>query len=236
MVQDSNVGRLPVLRKVSKTKTIAATGLFASLAIILTALSQFAGLNFPIVPYLQFDFGEVAILLAFFAFGPVPAIASAVVEFVTLMALGQNVPIGPVFKLLAILSTLGGLWLGVAVVRKISPFSKRGVTLGSSLGLGLIFRAVVMTVGNYYLIVYVYTIAGIVGFVTASFKLVGITITSTNTLALVLTFTAIFNCLQLLLVFGISYLFFRLPQLRNILRANRMAWFESLGSKPPSEK
>jgi riboflavin transporter FmnP len=235
MVQDSKSSGLPALGKVSKSKTIAATGLFAALSIIFTALSQFAGLNFPIVPYLQFDFGEVAILLAFFAFGPVPAVASAFVEFVTLMALGQNVPIGPVFKLFAILSTLAGLWLGVTVVRKTIPLARRSLTLGTSLGLGLILRAVVMTAANYYLIVYFYTVPTIVGFVTASFKLVGITLTSTNALGVILTFTAIFNCLQLALVFAISYLFFRLPQLRNILRANRIAWFESLGTKSHSK-
>jgi riboflavin transporter FmnP len=184
---------------------------------------------------LQFDFGEVAILLAFFAFGPVPAVASAFVEFVTLMALGQNVPIGPVFKLFAILSTLAGLWLGVTVVRKTIPLARRSLTLGTSLGLGLVLRAVVMTAANYYLIVYFYTVPTIVGFVTASFKLVGITLTSTNALGVILTFTAIFNCLQLALVFAISYLFFRLPQLRNILRANRIAWFESLGTKSHSK-
>jgi len=163
-------------------------------------------------------------------------VASAFVEFLTLMALGQNVPIGPVFKLFAILSSLTGLWLGISIVRKTSPLAKRAVTLGVSLGLGLIFRAVVMTVANYYLIVYVYTVAGIEGFVAASFKLVGITITSTNALAITLTFTAVFNCLQLALVFGISYLFFRLPQLRNTLRADRIAWFEPVGTKPYSGK
>ncbi len=236
MVQDSSTDDLPVQRSVSKTKTIAATGLFAALAILFTTLSQALGLNFPIIPYLQFDFGEVAILIAFFAFGPVPALASAFVEFLTLMALGQNVPIGPVFKLAAILSTLAGLWLGVALARRASPRAGTTKVLGASLVFGLLSRAAVLTIANYYLIVYVYTVAGTVGFITAAFRLVGITLTTSNALSLILTFTAIFNCLQLILVFVISYLFFRLPQFRNFLRGNRVAWFESIGTKTRSKE
>ncbi|MFI5421403.1 MAG: hypothetical protein ACHQ1H_10595 [Nitrososphaerales archaeon] len=236
MGSDSNLSGLPLVRKTSRTRTIAATGLFAALAILLTAVSQFLGLNFPVVPYLQFDFGEVAILLAFFAFGPVPAVASAFVEFVTLMGLGQNVPIGPVFKLLAILSTIGGLWLGIAIMRRTSPNINTGVVLGTSLFFGLISRAAILTVANYYLILFVYQLAPTEGFLTSTFKLIGITMTSSNALGLILIFTAIFNCLQLILVFAISYLIFRLPQLRNILRANRSAWFEPIGSKTNSRK
>ncbi len=215
---------------------IAASGLFAALAILFTAVSQFLGLNFPLIPYLQFDFGEVAILIAFFAFGPAPAVAAAFVEFVTLMGLGQNVPIGPVFKLLAILSTIGGLWLGVTVMRRTSPYIKTGVILGTGLLLGLVTRAAILTVANYYLLLFIYGLGPTEGFLASTFKLIGITLTSSNALGLILIFTAIFNCLQLIFVFTISYLFFRIPQLRNLLRANRSAWFEPIGPKTNPKK
>ena len=209
---------------------IAATGLFGALAILLTSLSQALGLNFPILPYLQFDLGEVAIIIAFLLFGPIPATTAAFVEFLTLMVLGENIPWGPVLKIIAVLSTLGGLWFGMMLAKKASKNPKMVVKLGSSLGMGLLFRAAFMTVANYYLIVFIYTVGGMTSLVSSTFRLIGITISSTSTLTLILGFTAIFNCLQLLLVFGISYALVRLPQLRRSLRSNRMAWFESFGT------
>ena len=76
------------------TVSIAGTAVFGALALILGAASQALGLNFPIIPYLQFDLGEVAIVLAFFIFGPAPAAASSFVEFLGLMVFGQQIPVG----------------------------------------------------------------------------------------------------------------------------------------------
>ena len=39
------------------TLSLAGVAVFGALSAILTILSQFLGLNFPLVPYLQFDFG-----------------------------------------------------------------------------------------------------------------------------------------------------------------------------------
>jgi riboflavin transporter len=221
--------RAPSL-KLNRSRMIAATGLFGALSILLTLLSQALGLNFPILPYLQFDFGEVAIVIAFLLFGPLPATTAAFVEFLTLMAMGENSPWGPLLKIFAILSTLAGLWLGILLAKKARGSAKSNVVLGSSLGVGLISRAAIMTVANYYLIVYIYTVSYMTTAVSSAFRLIGITISSSNTLGLILGFTAIFNCLQLLLVFGISYVLVKFPQLRRSLRSNRLAWFESFGT------
>ena len=220
--------------RTSRTRIIAAAGLFGALSILLTTLSQALGLNFPVIPYLQFDFGEVAIILAFLFFGPVPAVFSAFVEFVTLMIIGQDVPVGPLFKIIAILSTIGGLWTGIAIAKRVSTEAKRGTILALSLVFGMIFRAAVMTVPNYLLVVGAFQ--GTVEYVTAGFRLLGISLTSSNALQLILGFTAIFNCLQLLLVFVIAYFLMRTPQLKHLLRSNRMAWFESFGKSLASTK
>jgi riboflavin transporter FmnP len=217
---------------ISKTRMIVAAGVFGALSILLTILSQALVLSFPLIPYLQFDFGEVAILLAFFLFGPIPATASAIVEFLVLMEFGQNVPVGPVLKIVAILSSLLGLWLGIKVVPSKLARSSKGTIFASSLVFGLIFRAGAMTVANYILIVYFYGVNAILGFVSALFKTIGITITNSNGLEVVLGFTAIFNCLQLLMVFLIAYAIMRLPQFKVLTRSSRTAWFESVGSQP----
>ena len=161
---------LPSTRAFS-SRTIAATGLFAALAILLTSISQFLVLSFPIVPYLQFDLGEVAIVLAFLLFGPVPAVSAGLVEFITLMGIGQNVPWGPVLKLIAILSSIAGLWVGSVVVSKFSVKSpKRTALLASSLGFGLLSRVTILTVANYYLIVFIYGLSGIASYVAVSYE------------------------------------------------------------------
>jgi len=217
------------ISNLSTSRKIAAAGLFAALAILLTTISQALGLNFPIIPYLQFDFGEVAILLAFLLFGPVPAVFAAFVEFITLLIVGENVPVGPLLKLIAILSTIAGLWVGIAISKKVVHKPNGGTILGLGLIMALIFRAVIMTIPNYYLIVFISTLQGTVEFISSAFKLVGITLTPANGLAIILGFTALFNCLQLALAFGIAYLLLRAPQLRHSLRLSRMAWFETVG-------
>ena len=218
--------------RVSKTTKIAATGLFAALSVLLTSVSQALGLNFPIVPYLQFDFGEVAILLAFFMFGPLPGVAASVVEFLTLMVTGQNIPYGPLLKLVSVLSSLAGIWLGMAVTKNVMGKGNVKGIMGSGLAFGVLSRVGIMTIANYLLILLVaqYALGGIVGFVSAPFKLIGLTISSSNALSLILEFTALFNCLQLILVYVIAYIFARLPQLKQTTRTSKLVWFEAFAN------
>lgn len=199
---------------------------FGALAVILTTISQALVLSFPLIPYLQFDLGEIAIILAFFIFGPAPAMTASVVEFITLMAIGQNAPVGPVLKLVAIVSSLAGIWMGMAIAtRRRHPSVGRAAGLGTSVG--LVTRAIMMTFANYAVIILVYTVNGIVGFVSASFLLIGVTLTEGNALSLVLGFTAIFNVLQLVFVAAVSYFLLRLPQVKNVGALGKPFWVTS---------
>jgi riboflavin transporter FmnP len=209
------------------TPAIAGTAVFGALAIILTVISQSLGLNFPIIPYLQFDLGELAIVLAFFILGPYPALGASFVEFIELMVYGQQIPIGPLLKLFALLSTVFGLWAGAKLVGR-----RNGVGFGNLFGSSFLsaaaVRAIVMTIPNYYLIVFLYSVAGIEGFLRGSFSLIGVTLTDANALALILAFTAVFNVLQLLFVMSVSYLVLRVPSFGQIKLGGRPLWFVSL--------
>jgi len=209
------------------TTSIAGSAIFSALAIVLGAASQAAGLNFPLIPYLQFDLGEVAILLAFFIFGPVPALVSSVVEFGGLMVFGQQVPVGPLLKLFALVSTVVGLWAGSWLAGRRTEGSLSGL-LGWASALGGVLRAAVMTIPNYYVIVYISGTAATVGFLKASFGLVGITLTDVNAMAVILGFTAVFNVLQLLVVIGISSLVLRVPSISRIRIGGRSPWFTTV--------
>ena len=205
--------------------SIAGIAIFGALAIVLTTLSQGLGLNFPLVPYLQFDLGEIAILLAFFIFGPIPAVVSGFIEFATLMAIGQNVAFfGPEFKLIAILSSLLGIWLGVSLV---SHMQRRTVGKATGLGgaIGMLFRAAAMTIPNYLLIVSpLFGIQNAFYTVEAPFKAIGVTITDANVLIIILIVTAIFNALQLGFVTAVTYFVMRLPQIQKVRIAGKSAW------------
>jgi riboflavin transporter FmnP len=209
--------------------SLGGIAVFGALAVVLTTLSQALGLNFPLIPYLQFDFGEIAILLAFFIFGPVPGLVAAFIEFLTLMVLGQNAPIGPVLKLVSIIASLGGIWVGTAVVsRSRNPSLAKAVALGTALG--MISRVVFLTISNYYLIVFFggeYALNGLIPYLAGSFKLVGIHLTSANGLELILAFTAVFNVLQLAFVAGVSSFLVGLPQVQATRAAGRTLWVTS---------
>jgi riboflavin transporter FmnP len=213
--------------------SLAGVAVFGALATLLAAVSQSTPLfSFPVVPWLQFDLGEVAILMAFFIFGPMPAVASSFVEFVALLFFGQNIPVGPVLKLLALLSTVGGMWLGSRLaVRMRTPGVGRMVAL-SVLG-GSVTRAALMTIPNYvYLLLLVAqdTLAGVEGYLHASFALVGISLTDSNTLALILAFTALFNVMQLVFASALCYGVLRFPPVSNLKVGGRSPWFVSITS------
>jgi len=206
--------------------SLGGVAVFGALAVVLTTLSQGLGLNFPLIPYLQFDFGEIAILLAFFIFGPLPGAVAAVIEFLTLMFLGQNAPIGPVLKLISMLASLGGIWAGTTLVsRSRNPGFGRAATLGTAMG--VVSRVAFLTVANYYLIVVMggqYALNGLVPYLAGSFKLVGVTLTSADGLGLILAFTAAFNVLQLAFVAMVSSFVVGLPQVQATRAAGRTPW------------
>lgn len=207
--------------------SIAGSAIFSALAILLAGVSQAFGLNFPLIPYLQFDLGEVAIILAFFIFGPVPALVSSFVEFAGLMVFGQQIPIGPLLKLFALVSTVAGLWAGAKIASRGGTTSLMSLT-GWSTAIAAVSRAVVMTVPNFYLIVYLYGLAAIEGFVKSPFSALGIGLTDSNSLAIILGFTAVFNVAQLLVVMLISSFVLRVPSVPKIRLGGRSPWFASV--------
>jgi riboflavin transporter FmnP len=184
-------------------------------------------LNFPLVPYLQFDLGEVAIVLAFFIFGPIPALVSSVVEFGGLMVFGQQIPVGPVLKLFALVSTVGGMWAGARLASRGSEASLLRLVSWTA-AVGGAVRAAVMTIPNLYLVLYLYGLAGIEGVLKAPLGLVGITLTDSNALLVVLLLTAVFNVFQLLMVMGVSSFVLRVPGVSRIKVGGRTPWFAAV--------
>jgi len=209
------------------TISIAGSALFSALAIVLAAVSQGLGLNFPLIPYLQFDVGEVAIILAFFIFGPAPALVSSFVEFGGLMVFGQQVPVGPLSKLFALVSTVAGMWIGTKIATRGNGTSLSKLA-GWSTVVGGATRAAVMTLPNFYLILYFYGLPAIEGAVRAPLSLVGISVNGSNALFLILGFTAVFNVIQLVVVMLISTFVLRFPAVPKLNVGGRAPWFATM--------
>ncbi len=209
------------------TTAVAGSAVFSALAIVLSAASQALGLNVPLIPYLQFDVGEVAIVLAFFIFGPVPALVSSFVEFAGLLVYGQNLPVGPPLKLIAMVSTVAGLWIGTRIAARREGVTLLGLT-GWTAAMGSAVRAAVMTVPNLYLILYFYGFAAIEGYLKAPFSALGMGLTDSNALVLILAFTAVFNVVQLLAVMAASSFVLKVPAVSQIKVGGRAPWFATV--------
>ena len=136
------------------TVTLAGAGVFAALAALLTLAK--AEIPFPLIPYLQVDFAEVPILIAFFLFGPVAAIISSVIHWLFLNVQGSDAPLGPMIKFLAELSTISGLWFGNVLYQRIKGSKPHPtIALSMMLGGGVASRVAAMTVVNYVILLYV---------------------------------------------------------------------------------
>ena len=136
------------------TITLAGAAVFSALAALLT-LSR-AAIPFPLIPYLQIDFAELPIYIAFFLFGPVAAIITELVHWLFLNITGSDAPLGPAIKLFAVLSTLGGFWAGSFIYSHLPRGRGRpAIALSLMFGGGMLLRIVAMTIVNYVVLVYV---------------------------------------------------------------------------------
>lgn len=196
------------------TTSLAGVAVFGALSAILTYFSQSLGLNFPLVTYLQFDLGEVAIVLALFIFGPLPAVVSTFVEFITLEGIGQNAPWGPLLKLLSMLSSVAGIWLGINLASRLRRTSVQGLfEVGTASGAAV--RASFMTLPNYLYLVLIYAEP------------------NGSALMLVLAYTAIFNVLQLAFVMAISYAVLKVPHVQSLRIGGKSLWVMAVTQGPP---
>ena len=184
------------------TVTLAGAAVFAALAAIL-ALAK-AAVPFPLIPYLQIDFSEIPIYIAFFLFGPLAALITSVVQWIFLNVTGSDAPLGPAIKFVAVVSTLGGLWLGSAIYGRIKgKMAHPSLAISMMFGSGIVWRVAAMTVVNYVVLLYIGPIffgVDYLGFAKATLeKSTGWQFGSEGmVLGYTLLFTALYNIVNLL--------------------------------------
>ena len=183
------------------TVTLAGAGVFAALAAILTLAK--AALPFPVLTYLQIDFSEIPIVIAFFMFGPAAAAIATVIQWIFLNVTGSDAPLGPAIKFVAIISTLGGFYVGGEIYRRIKGNAARpNLAMSMMLGSGILWRVIAMTVVNYLVLLYIAPVffgADYMGYAKFTLEKAGWQVADQTTLLVyTLLFTAAYNVVNTL--------------------------------------
>ncbi|HEX9262055.1 MAG TPA: hypothetical protein VF893_05955 [Candidatus Bathyarchaeia archaeon] len=133
------------------TKTLAITIVFAALTVALNPAVSGIGVPAPYAPFLIYGLWEIPIVAAFVLISPASAIMISLLNAAVLFAFFPGpLPTGPLYNLIAIFSTL----LGVYIAGRVFPQGvgqKREIVkiAAASTVLGIIIRVAVMTVVNY---------------------------------------------------------------------------------------
>ncbi len=133
--------------ELNKNAKLALASMFSAMAAVITLLNL--TIPFPILPYLKIDLTEIPVILSFYLLNPVYGLLTATIYWVILTMRAGNL-LGPAMKYSAVVSMILGYW---AVERL--GIGKKNVQLIYGLGLGSVVRIIVMSVMNYYVIIFV---------------------------------------------------------------------------------
>ena len=207
-------------------KEISASAVFGAIVTILS-LTISRLLTYPIIPYLKFDIAEIIEVLSLLLFGPAVAFSIAILHFLGLVISEGIFPapvplIGPFMKFLAVFSTLIGLYIGLKYFKL--PFVYR---LFFALFLSLMFRNVIMTVANYFVLITLYApfVSGTANIIS---QLTGIKM---EPITLILIFTAVYNTLHVFIAFIPAYLIALIPFMPNLIRPITEHWLLNIKNK-----
>lgn len=134
------------------TKRIALVAVFAALAIVLNPDVSRISIPSPFFG-LPYQVWEIPIFVAFLVVGPVPGLFVALIGSLALLALHPNI-VG-FGGIVACLAMLGGFYLASKLVIRNTtpekPHSTKRALIATTTG-GVIFRAGIMAIQNYYML------------------------------------------------------------------------------------
>jgi riboflavin transporter FmnP len=142
------------------TKALATTIVFAALTVALNPALSGIGIPAPYAPFLIYGLWEIPIVVAFILIGPLSGISIALLNSAVLFAFFQgSLPTGPLYNLIAIMSTLSGIYVAQKLFKDKVNMGKIEfeIATGATI-LGIILRVGVMTVVNYVTLRYPYPI------------------------------------------------------------------------------
>jgi len=219
---------------VSLTGAAVMGALAALTTVILPARIQ---PSFPILPFLKFDPAELFSVLAFFIFGPIPALVTATVHWIFLTATGTDTPLGPAVKFASVLSTLLGLWLGSMIYRRLAVKRNQvSFAIGTMLAFAILARVLILVVINYFVFTYIGPVIFGINYLGFSQQTLQGTLHIQfagpwQVLTAMLLFTSVFNAMHAVFSVAVPYVVFtslysKVPQI-----ASGHPWISNL-SKP----
>jgi riboflavin transporter len=191
------------------TAVLAGSATFGALASLITLAAPPAlQPPFPILFYLKFDVSEVVDLSSFMIFGPTAGLLTALIHATILGTVAGGAGSGPFFgpslKFLGVLST----YLGLFLASRIGKQSLMRTTLTMT-SLALITRVTLMTVANYFYIVFLaQTVFGVdyTGFAQFVLSQSGVNLTGSGLIIYILGLTAIYNAVHVVFSVVVSLL------------------------------
>ena len=196
-------------RSLRPTAVLAGSATFGALASLITLAAPPAlQPPFPILFYLKFDVSEVVDLSSLMIFGPTAGLLTALIHATILGTVAGGAGSGPFFgpslKFLGVLST----YLGLLLASKIGKQSLMRTTLTMT-SLALITRVTLMTVANYFYIVFLaQTVFGVdyTGFAQFVLSQSGVNLTGSGLIIYILGLTAIYNAVHVVFSVVVSLL------------------------------
>jgi len=196
-------------RSLRPTAVLAGSATFGALASLITLAAPPAlQPPFPILFYLKFDVSEVVDLSSFMIFGPTAGLLTALIHATILGTVAGGAGSGPFFgpslKFLGVLST----YLGLFLASRIGKQSLMRTTLTMT-SLALITRVALMTVANYFYIVFLaQTVFGVdyTGFAQFVLSQSGVNLTGSGLIIYILGLTAIYNAVHVVFSVVVSLL------------------------------
>jgi riboflavin transporter FmnP len=140
------------------TKILAITIVFAALTVALALLH--AEIPAPYMPFLKYNLWEIPIVAALLIAGPLSALVITFLNAGMLLAFDPGpLPTGPFYNLVAIVSTLAGVYIAYRFFKSKEPIRKNIFKVATAAtALGIFLRIIVMTLVNYVTLRYPYPI------------------------------------------------------------------------------
>jgi riboflavin transporter FmnP len=135
------------------SKTLATVAVFAALAIVLSI----SPLKFPApyAPFLKYQVWEIAIVIALLLYGIKMGVSISVINALVLtVVFPGDLPTGPLYNLIAVLSMLLGIYIIQRVAGKRFSRGKWVILAALSTVAGIITRVTVMSIVNWIVLRY----------------------------------------------------------------------------------
>jgi len=139
------------------SKTISIIAVFTALTVVLV-LSP-AKVPAPYAPFLKYQIWEIPIVTAFLLYGLKVGVSISVINTIILLGVYPgDLPVGPLYNLAAVLSTLLGIYIIHRFIVERASGRREAILTVSSTALGTILRVGIMSIVNLVFLQYPYPI------------------------------------------------------------------------------